>query len=394
MRILIGTDTYYPHANGASYFTQRLAKGLVEAGHDVLVICPGQKLTNQYTRHNGVRMFGIRSVPVLFYKDFRFAPPGFMTRAIDQVMSDFKPDIVHIQSHFFVSIAVLQVAKAHHLPTVGTNHFMPDNFLPFFPLAKDTVRKLGWEAMKRVFVQLDAVTTPTKSAAKLLHSVGFTHPVQAISCGIDLKRFTPGKKDPELLKRYGIRSDVPMFLFVGRVDKDKRIGFIIRAFAKAHAQAPMQFVVAGRGPERAMLNKLATSLGQTDSVHLVGFVPDTQLPAFYRLGDTFIAASIAELQSIVTLEALATGLAVIAANAIALPELAQPGKNGFLFEPKDIDELAKHMVTLAKNPKLRAKYGKASLKIVQAHDFNKTISDYVAVYERVKSDSLVGARSH
>jgi len=382
MRILIGTDTYYPHANGASYFTQRLARGMVDAGHEVLVICPSDSIKNHYTEHNGVKMFGIRSIPVMFYKDFRFAPPGFITKAIDEVVTDFKPDVVHIQSHFFVSRVVLDVAQAHGLPTVGTNHFMPDNFLPLFPVAKGTVRKLGWDAMKKVFVRFDVVTTPTESAAKLLKSVGFPKPVEAISCGIDLKRFTAGPKDHALQKRLKLRDDLPTFLFVGRVDKDKRIDVIIQGFAKARAKAPMQFAVAGRGPERETLAKLAESLGVADDVHLLGFVPDVDLPAFYRLGDAFIAASIAELQSIVTLEAMASGLPVIGANAVALPELAQPGKNGFLFEPNDTDQLAEHMITLANDPALRAKYGKASLQIVQAHDFPDTIRKYVAAYQR------------
>ena len=93
MKILIGTDTYFPHSNGVSYFTQRLAKGLVERGHEVLVIAPSAKFSLTKTKINGVNVVGIRSLPYPFYdKGYRFTPPGFIRGSIDKVIEDFKPD--------------------------------------------------------------------------------------------------------------------------------------------------------------------------------------------------------------------------------------------------------------------------------------------------------------
>lgn len=380
MRILIGTDSYYPHGNGVSYFTQRLARGLIDAGHEVLVIAPSEKFRNVYSTHDGIRIFGIRSVPILFYEGFRFTPPGFITKAIEQAIVDFKPDVVHVQSHFFISRVVFEVAKSLGLPVVGTNHFMPDNFLPFFPVAKDLVRTIGWQQFKKVFDTMDAITTPTESAAALLEKVGFKKPVQVISNGIDLKRFSPGKKHAAFLKKYRIPADVPSLLFVGRIDKDKQIDVVLRALARALVVTPMHFVIAGKGTERANLIDLADALEITDAVTFSGFVPDADLPELYRSVDIFITASAVELQSIVALEAMATGLPIIAADAVALPELAQPGRNGFLFEPNDIDTLAKQMVKLAADRNLRERYGKESLKIVQAHSFDQSMEAYQAVY--------------
>jgi 1,2-diacylglycerol 3-alpha-glucosyltransferase len=113
--------------NGASVFAQRLAAGLKDRGHSVLVVAPGTSLKPGYSTAVGISVYGVSSVPVFFYKGIRIALPTGLERVTRRVMLEFQPDIVHAQGHFTVSSAVIRNARRMGVPVIGTNHFMPEN---------------------------------------------------------------------------------------------------------------------------------------------------------------------------------------------------------------------------------------------------------------------------
>jgi len=154
----------------------------------------------------------------------------------------------------------------------------------------------------------------------------------AISNGIDLKRFNPAN-DPEPARATYNLPHKPILLFVGRMDKEKNVDIVLRAVAAARKVVDFHFVAAGHGAEERKLKKLAQSLGIAEQVTFTGFVPDELLPSLYAAADCFVNAGIAELQCIVAMEAMATGLPIIGARAVALPELIHHGENGYLFTP-------------------------------------------------------------
>src|SRR5690349_10194112 len=112
MKILIASDTYYPHANGASYFTQRLATHLRQKGHEVLVVAPGRQFHHEYFSHDTVKILGLPSVPLVGLKSYmRVAIPSGFTKEIEKAFQTFQPDVVHIQDHFYVGKTVFNIAK-------------------------------------------------------------------------------------------------------------------------------------------------------------------------------------------------------------------------------------------------------------------------------------------
>ncbi len=386
MKILLATDTYYPHVNGASQFTQRLAEGLAKRGHDVSVIAPSRTIRNEKYVRNGVTIFGISSIPIIPSIQFRACVPKLIQFAVERIVEDMRPDVLHIQGHFAVSSAAIAGAKKINIPIIGTNHFMADNIAHYLHLPQemeDTFKYFASKQCLRTFSYVDVVTTPTKTAADLLHDAGFNREILSISCGIDLERFSPG--DKVTAGAHWNLSDAPRFLYVGRLDAEKRIDQIIRAFAKAHSTGDMQLVIAGRGVQSDSLKELAASLGIEKYVRFLGYISDEDLSTVYKTADCFVIASTAELQSIVTMEAMATGLPVIGAQAIALPELVHNGENGFLFSPGDEEALAKAMLTMASDAVLREKMGKESLRIIASHDIIRTFEKYEELYSSVIS---------
>lgn len=384
MNILIATDTYYPHVNGAAYFTYRLASHLARRGHKVSVLAPSRHFRDMQSEHDGVTVYGIRSLRIPFYPNFRFTPTWVTERTIRRCVRALRPDIIHIQNHFLIGRSVLREAQRLDIPIVGTNHFMPENIVHYLHLpakAEEKVSDFGWSQFLQVFNQLDAIAAPTKTAATMAQKVGLTKEVVPISCGIDLERFHPGEATKQLRSAWNIPRDRRVMLYVGRLDKEKKLEDVLTAFAKATKSVEAQFVITGVGARRGKLEEEAARLGVTDRVTFAGFISDEDLPNAYRAADLFVIAGIAELQSIATMEAMASGLPVIAVNATALPELVHDNENGFLFEDGDVDNLAKKIVTVFQDKELAKRFSEASLRIIQNHDIEKTIDAYETFYK-------------
>lgn len=384
MRVLIASDTYYPHVNGASYFTQRLAHALVERGHEVAVVAPGPSLSPTKDMHGRVHFYGVRSFPIFIVPKFRFVMPvisGISARA-RSAMREFKPDIVHIQMHFPISRMVLREAECLGIPVVATNHFMPDNLTHYLHLPGPITRAihlLAWQDAARVFRRAKGLSAPTKTAADIMQP-NLNQPMLAISNGIDLKRFNPAN-DPIPAKQQYNLPNKPTLLFVGRLDKEKQVDVVLRAIALCK-DVDFQFVVAGHGAEQNKLKRLAQDLGIGDRVTFVGFVPDELLPSLYAASDCFVNAGIAELQCIVAMEAMATGLPIVGAHAVALPELIHHAQNGYLFEPGNHEELSGYLRTIMSDKELRTSFGAKSLEIIAPHEIDTTLEAFEELYRQ------------
>lgn len=388
MKILFGTDNFYPNVNGAANFTYALTKGLAESGHDIFVIAPSRKFKNTLTKHEGITVYGIRSVaiPKIIHPARIRIPLTISPTTIKAIIEEINPDVIHVQDHFMIGRKLAKEGKKLGIPLIGTNHFMPENFIHYlYPpnFAKKLIKKLAWGAFIRVYKQLDIITVPTKIAADLIKNLGLKNPIITISCGVDLDRFNPKNNGGYLKKRYQIPASKLVVLFVGRVDKEKNINVLVKAFSKVLTSSDARLVIAGEGKETSNLINLSKKLGIDKNVIFTGFISEKGLPYLYRIADVFVIASIAELQSIATLEAMASGLPIIAAKAIALPELVYHGKNGYLFNVGDTKTLANQILEIIRNPHLQKKMSEESLKIIKSHDINKTIKSYVEVYERV-----------
>ena len=385
MKILIVADTYYPHVNGASYFAQRLAFYMQQAGHQVLVIAPSMDLSSDFFENDGIKIFGVRSFPVLVAKNFRFSLPILTRRKIKKVIRDFKPDVVHINSHFFVCRAVAGMSKKMGIPVVGTNHFMPENLVHFMHLpkkAEEKIKKMAWKQFRTVFEKLDYVTTPTQAAAKLLIDNGFTKKVVPVSNGIDLEKFHSGKDSDYLYEKFNLPRK-PILLFVGRLDKEKKVDFIIKHLPDILKKVDLHFVVAGNGKEKENLEKMAKRLDLDKNVTFTGYVLDHDKENLYNLTHCFIIACEVELQSLVTMEAMATGAPVIGVDALALPELIHDGENGYLFQPKDSQAMVEAVVKIFSDKNLHDRMSAKSLEIIRNHGIDVTIKKFEDIYRLV-----------
>ena len=176
---------------------------------------------------------------------------------------------------------------------------------------------------------------------------------------------------------------MPTVLFVGRLDQEKRVDELIRAMAALPADLPAALEIVGDGARRADWTALAAGLGIGERVRFRGFVSEEELLQAYAGAAVFCMPGVAELQSIATLEAMAAGTPVVAADAMALPHLVRPGRNGWLYRPGNVTELSTRLAALLRDPGLRRRMGAASRELVAAHAFENTLDTFESVYHRV-----------
>ncbi|WP_084774256.1 glycosyltransferase [Nonomuraea candida] len=379
-RVLISSDTYPPDVNGAAYFTHRLATGLAARGNEVHVVCQSEAGPASADVVDGVVVHRLRSAPLLVHPTMRVTVP---TR-LDRLIGAIKPDVLHTQGHFVVGRAAIAAARRAGVPIVATNHFMPDNLFQFAHIPERLRIKAGrlaWRDFSRIFSRADHITTPTPLAAKLLADQGFAREVEPVSCGIDLTRFHP-RAEPKAWARkmFGL-PDRPTILFVGRLDEEKRLDEIIRALPLVLNGTDAQVALVGKGNQRDELEKLARRIGVSERLFFLGFVPDADMPQAFAAADVFAMPGIAELQSIATLEAMASGLPVVAADAMALPHLVE--ENGYLYQPGDVVSLARHLTAILADDVLRARLGKASRELALTHDDQSSLARFERIYDEV-----------
>ena len=371
--------------NGQAIFTVNLAERLAARGHQVTVAYPSDRREPYQSVRNGVRLEHLRSIQLLarIHPDAWAAfPSGRDLRCIFEAV---RPDVLHIQDHYPPSGAMLRQASRAGVRIVGTNHFMPENIAPYVPVLraiKPVFRWIAWRWVLNIYNHMGVVTVQSKAAAALISAAGLRPPVYPVSCGIDLKRFHP---DPSLdrascRRRYGLDPAKTIFLFVGRVDEEKRVDVLLRAM-KELGRDKVQLAVAGQGAAVHDLQALAGSLRLGDRVRFTGFIPNEDLHALLNSVDVFTMPSEAELLSIASLEAMACGKPVLLANAVALPELVTPDVNGYLFEPGNPADAARCMELLVDHPERWAEMGRASVERAQEHSLERTISRYEELYE-------------
>jgi glycosyltransferase involved in cell wall biosynthesis len=379
LTIVIGCDTFAPDVNGAARFAERLAAGLAGRGHDVHVVAPAQKYRRFPPRTEiieGVPLT-VHRIPAVRWPPhdwLRFVWPWRSKHYARKVLDSVRPDVVHIQSHIVIGRGLAREARKRGIPVVATNHVMAENILDFTtlpPVLDKILLKLAWDDASRTFHIARAVTTPTRRAAEFLETTIDIDGVVPISCGIDASGYTA-----DLAPRDGNR-----ILFVGRLTTEKHIDTLLQAVVKLDPALNATVDIVGGGDQRKSLDAMVQQLGLADRVTFHGRTEEEDLRRLYTRASVFAMPSIAELQSIATMEAMASGLPVVAADALALPHLVHEGENGWLFRPQDADDLAEKLTrVLTASPEEYLALQQGSLKGVEIHDIARTLDTFEKLY--------------
>lgn len=410
MRIVISSAAYYPMINGVATFAHNLAEGLAKKGNEVAVICPSFTGKRYVEKNGNLTIFHIKSVrlpvypdqinevpdgkkifgkevPRMFYKRGLWVSPAPYNE-IRKIVKKYRPDVIHSQTCDPIGIAISMVARERKIPFITTGHTYPDTITGQLKALKLIKKPLDL-ALTNYLVDYqrhsDFATMPTEMAIEdliLKRRRKFKVPFEALSNGVDLSAFKPGRANIKIYNKYKIPTDKKIALYVGRVDPEKTISRVIEAFSKVLEKVPdALLLIVGDGIDKAHLEEQTKYLELEKSVKFLGKVLPPDLYEIYKIGDLFVTASEIETQGIVLIEAAATGLPIVAVDKGAVRDICKDKENGKLCQPGgDIEGLSEGMIEILSDNKLRLKYSEKSLELAKKHDLRNTIVRFEEIY--------------
>ena len=376
MRVALFTNNYVPFCGGVTISVETLRRGLEGRGHEAWVFAP---------RFPGVvndppRVLRYPSIPAATYPEFPLAIP-FARRLAARVRA-LDVDVFHAHHPFLLGPAAGRLARRLARPLVFTYHTRYDKYAHYVPLSRAVVERAAVALSVRFARRADAVIAPSAQVRDELRRDGVRAPIAVIPTGVDLDRFRPG---PAQAARHalGLPLEDPVLLYVGRLDREKSVDRVLRAFDHVVGTlARARLLLVGPGKEAANLRALAARLPCAARVSFVGPRAHDALPAWYQAADLFLFASETETQGLVLAEAAACGLPAVAVSAPGCDEVVRDGVTGVLTkgEPTALAEAA---IGLLLDHERRTAMA-ARARTVAEHDFDvrlqieRTLAVYAA----------------
>ena len=384
MKILIATESYYPNIDGGAVAQHNLALRLANKGHEVVIIAPGSSLRNKVEHEEKTLIYRTRAVKLPLYMNSRYHFSPFPFFKVGSIIKNFKPDIINVCSPYPVGISAFLWARKLNIPVIGSIHVLPENMItPFYRLNNySKIENLSWSYLVYFFNLMDWTTIPTQTGADIYKRHGLKVNITPISNGLRTDVFKPSNNGEKLRKRFDL-PDENIVLCTGRINEEKSLDVLIRAIPYVLEKVDAHFLFVGEGGDyKQSLIDLSKELGVFDNVTFTDFLDWEDYPNIYKVADVFAMPSEAELQSLVTMEAVATGLPIVVVNKGAVPELAS-NDNGFLFEPKKSKDMAEKIVKILSDRKLKDKMGKKSLELIKKHSLDSVADRFIETYEKI-----------
>jgi glycosyltransferase involved in cell wall biosynthesis len=318
MHIVYVTETYPPEVNGAALTAARAVGYLRACGHEVELVRPrrpGEKASAASHRE-----WLTAACPIPMYPTLRF---GWASAAsMRERWRRRVPDLVHVAAPGPLGAAALRAAKAEGIACTADFRTNFHAYCHHYGLGWAYRWVIGY--LRRVHANADVTFVPTRSARDQLRSYGFGN-LDVVGRGVDAHRFSPAWRSDGVRAAWGAGAKDPVFLYVGRVAAEKNVKLALATFVQLRTRYPRaRMVVVGDGPERAELQK------KFPDVVFAGTQRGDNLARIYASADVFLFPSLTETFGNVTLEAMASGLLVVAYNLAAAAEHVQDGVNGCL----------------------------------------------------------------
>ncbi|HEY7193431.1 MAG TPA: glycosyltransferase family 1 protein [Gemmatimonadales bacterium] len=380
VRIALVTDTYTPQVNGVTTVVVRIANALREFGHKVAVVAP------RYPGHVSTDANELRIPSAAFppYPAIRLSLPQF--GAVERFLHPFEPELVHVATEGPLGLTGRRYAVRHRIPLVTSYHTNFPQYARHYGagLAEPLVWKwLRWFHRPAVLTQ-----TPGEAVARELERRGIGRPV-VWGRGVDTTHFRPERRSTGWRRWLAGGDDTAIVLHVGRLAPEKNIEVLTQAWTAAHEHARQRatFVLAGEGPETRRL------VTQMPWVRQLGFLDRAKLADIYASADICVLPSRTETCGLVALEAMASGLAVIAADAGGFRESITHGQSGRLVAPDDVTGFAAEILSLVISPPRRAELGRAARATAVARDIAPENLELLRQYAKAAGLSDAGATS-
>lgn len=328
LHICLVTETYPPEINGVAMTLHRLVKGLVGRGYHVSLVRPRQSAHDRPGCSRVPEQTLIPGLPIPGYQGLRFGLP--VGQRLGRLWDSSRPDIIYVATEGPLGMSALRQAEKLHIPVISGFHTNFHSYTRHYHLG--FLRKIILAHLRKFHNRTRITLVPSKDLLRQLQQTGFNN-VEILARGVDCGLFSPDKRDPKIRQMWGVKENQSVVLYVGRLATEKNMQLFIRAYrAMQQQRSDLHCVMVGDGPLYRQLQ-----LNNPD-ITFCGMHTGRSLAAHYASADIFLFPSETETFGNVTLEAMASGLAVVAYDYAAAQRHITDRQNGFIvpFKAEDL----------------------------------------------------------
>jgi 1,2-diacylglycerol 3-alpha-glucosyltransferase len=377
--IALFTNTYYPVISGVVRSVSAFRQALTELGHNVFIFA---QYASDYEDTEPF-IFRYPAIDLPMTHNFPLTLP--ISLFVDRLLPTLKLDVIHSHHPFLLGQAAVSKANELNLPLVFTFHTRYREYSHYISLSQEFVKKAIDRWLGDYMENCQHIVVPSDSIKNMLASeYGVTGRVTTIPTGIKLEPFQTAE-GKSIRQEHGWGQD-RVLISVGRLTKEKNWKTLLLAVEQVMKKIDsMRLVIIGEGDESKALKKYARDLGITHRVEFVGSIPFTDIPRYLKAADLFCFASVTETQGLVTMEAIAAGLPVVAVNAMGTRDVIEHGQEGLLTD-NDSESLAQAIERVINDEALRQRFKRAAAKKAQFFDIVTQTKKLIAVYQQAVED--------
>jgi 1,2-diacylglycerol 3-alpha-glucosyltransferase len=376
LRIGLFTDTYAPQVNGVSISLQLVSEGLRRRGHEVTIFAP------KFPGYKDDQPEVVRLPSLKYLND----PPIYVavlgSPRSTWSLSRKHFDVLHAHSPLTVGLLAYLTASTKNLPLVYTYHTSITDYTHYLKVIGGTgvIRQAArWFSATSTNLG-DQIVVPSPKFYHLLLEQKVKKPIHVIPNGIDLGNFKAAKNPGSFRNKLRLSPDAPILLSVGRVDPEKRLDFLIDAFVVIADRFPeAHLVFAGDGSARKKLETHAAATKVKDRIHFLGMVNRTDLPDLLHDATVFLSASTTEVHPVSVIEAIASGLPMVAVKDEAFEGMIVENENGHLT-PLDECVFADTLARLLSDHERLVRYGRRSLELSEKYSIESQVRSLEHLY--------------
>jgi glycosyltransferase involved in cell wall biosynthesis len=375
LRIAIVSETFVPKMDGIVRFLLEMLGYLQRHGHAAVVFCPGPGPSSV----SGATVVRAAGLPFPLYPELQLT---LRSSRMVGTLRAWRPDIVHLAGPALLGAQGLRVARLLGLPAVG--HFQTN--LPLYArhYGLPWLSVPAWRYLARLHNRCVRTYAPSGPVAVECRTNGLER-VSVLQRGVDVAAFSPRFRSDAVRRGWGVLPGQVVFLYAGRLAPEKNL---LRLAELTQALPDSRLVVVGDGPYRSTLER---RLGGT--VTFTGYLHGEELAAAYASADVFAFPSLTETFGLVVLEAMASGLPVLAMRAGGVPDSVADGQTGMLSDPAMPESWVQGARRFAESPELRRAMGKRGRAAAQVRTWEATFDRLIADYREIASSAAVNRAS-
>jgi glycosyltransferase involved in cell wall biosynthesis len=380
MHIGFFTNTYRPTMSGVVRSIDTFREAFTNMGHSVFIFA--QKAHDFEDTEPFIFRYPALEVP--WANDYAFPVP--FSRSIDNILPSLKLEVIHSHHPFLLGETAANKAKSLNLPMVFTFHTRYDEYTHYVPFDEDITKLVIDFWMARYLEKCQHIITPSESIKQILIEQGVEGDITAVPTGINIAPFQEADGQ-SVREKLGWGEDI-VLISVGRLAKEKNFETVLRAAAQVmRDRQHVRLVIVGGGLEKKSLAELAEELGIAGQVDFTGTIPFEEVPGYLKAADIFCFASVTETQGLVTMEAMAADLPIVAVDATGTSDAVEHGKDGLLTE-NDPDALAAAMEQIIDDKELRQHLTEGAQEKVKWFDIRNQAQRMLDVYAQAKEAKL------